>query len=341
MRDLSISKRFYAGRSAAWPTTRVLIYPFFFVAVYLTWACYMAMGDHWHLLSDFWQMPLTMAFGSMVAGSTPTGGGAVAFPVCTKLLAMPPSQASTFGLMIQSIGMTSAALFIWYRRIPVLWNVVLYASIGGLIGLVISVLFVQMPESYPRLLFTTTVTLFGVALIYSRFFMCRSGNARIARFGPLQRAEFLLLGLIGGLISDATGSGVDIVVFMTLALSYQLVDRVSIPTTVVCMAINSLVGFTLHATVVQDVGTVWNYWLASVPIVAIGAPLGTFLMTRCSSNVIFSLILFLITADLISTITVVHFDFQMLEVAGNLALICMLIFALMIYRGQRVLIDAA
>lgn len=340
MQDLGISKRFHPDGSAAWTPPRVFVYPFFIVAVYLTWACYMAMGDHWHLLSDFWQMPLTMVFGSMVAGSTPTGGGAVAFPVFTKLLAIPPSQASTFGLMIQSIGMTSAALFIWHRRIPVLWDVVRYASIGGLIGSVISVLFVQMPESYPRLLFTTTATLFGVALIYSRFFMRRSGNTRIARFGPIQRTEFLLLGLVGGLISDATGSGIDIVVFMTLALSYQLVDRASIPTTVVCMAINSLIGFALHATVVQDVGTVWNYWLASVPIVAIGAPLGTFLMTRCSSNALFALILFLIGADLVSTITVVHFDFQMLEVAADLALGCMVVFALMIYRGQRVLIDA-
>ena len=65
-------------------------------------------------------MSLTMTAGSFVAGATPTGGAAVAFPVFTKVLQIPTNEARTFGLMIQSIGMTSAALFILQKRLTIL-----------------------------------------------------------------------------------------------------------------------------------------------------------------------------------------------------------------------------
>lgn len=53
-----------------------------------------------------------MLFGSMVAGGTSMGGGAVAFPVLTKLLEVPPHEAKVFALAIQSVGMTAATLTI-------------------------------------------------------------------------------------------------------------------------------------------------------------------------------------------------------------------------------------
>jgi hypothetical protein len=49
-------------------------------------------------------MSLTMIFGSMVAGATSEGGGAVAFPVMTLALKIPPSIARDFSLMTQSCG---------------------------------------------------------------------------------------------------------------------------------------------------------------------------------------------------------------------------------------------
>jgi len=49
-------------------------------------------------------MSFTMIFGSMVAGATSEGGGAVAFPVMTLALKVPPSVARDFSLMCQSFG---------------------------------------------------------------------------------------------------------------------------------------------------------------------------------------------------------------------------------------------
>ena len=56
-----------------------------------------------------WYMSITMIFGSMVAGATPEGGGAIAFPVMTLALGVKPSVARDFSFMIQSVGMTASS----------------------------------------------------------------------------------------------------------------------------------------------------------------------------------------------------------------------------------------
>ena len=71
-----------------------------------------------HLLID-WKVALTMVFGSMVGGGTSEGGGAIAFPIFTKLLHIAPSDARNFSLAIQSVGMGAASLSILYLRVPI------------------------------------------------------------------------------------------------------------------------------------------------------------------------------------------------------------------------------
>ena len=62
-----------------------------------------------------WYYPAVMVVGAFVAGSTPEGGGAVAFPVLSVFLSIDRVLARDFSLMIQSIGMTSASLFVLTR----------------------------------------------------------------------------------------------------------------------------------------------------------------------------------------------------------------------------------
>ncbi len=94
------------------------IYPLALFAVVITWACYMTLTQKWSLIADFWPASVTMAFGSFIAGSTPAGGGAVAFPVFTKILGVSTATARTHALMIQAVGMSMASLFILSRGIP-------------------------------------------------------------------------------------------------------------------------------------------------------------------------------------------------------------------------------
>ena len=60
-------------------------------------------------LVTHWEAAVTMIFGSIVAGGTSMGGGAVAFPVFTKVLQVLPHEAKVFSLAIQSVGMGAAS----------------------------------------------------------------------------------------------------------------------------------------------------------------------------------------------------------------------------------------
>ena len=62
------------------------------------------------------------------------GGAAVAFPVFTKVFQIPSADARTFGLMIQSFGMTMASITILLRRTPLMPRVLLWSCVGGAIG---------------------------------------------------------------------------------------------------------------------------------------------------------------------------------------------------------------
>ena len=81
-------------------------------AATVAWLVYVLSAGELDRLSHHWESAFTMIFGSFLAGSSPEGGGAVAFPVFTKVLEVPAQVARTFSLSIQAVGMTMAALII-------------------------------------------------------------------------------------------------------------------------------------------------------------------------------------------------------------------------------------
>jgi len=60
--------------------------------------------NYFTYFADRYLLTITMIFGSMIAGMTSEGGGAVAFPVMTLALDISPAVARDFSLMIQSCG---------------------------------------------------------------------------------------------------------------------------------------------------------------------------------------------------------------------------------------------
>ena len=76
------------------------------------WVVFVLASGHVGRVSDQWRAALTMVFGSFVAGFTPQGGGAVAFPVFSKIIEIPPEIARTFSLSIQATGMVMASVII-------------------------------------------------------------------------------------------------------------------------------------------------------------------------------------------------------------------------------------
>jgi uncharacterized membrane protein YfcA len=128
----------------------------------------------WYLLPDtpplwtlnkHWPISMTMILGSFVAGATSESGGSVAFPVFTKLLAIPAAQAKIFSLAIQSVGMGSALVTIMLLRIRVEWRAVFWAVPGAVAMLPAGfALAEQLPASGVRMLFTVVQSSFALSL---------------------------------------------------------------------------------------------------------------------------------------------------------------------------------
>lgn len=281
------------------------------------WGYSMFQHNLWSLILEFWPMGLTMSLGSFVAGSTPAGGAAVAFPVFTKVLHVEPSDARTFGLMIQSVGMTMASLFIVTKGIPIDWRIIRWGAAGGILGLISAAFCFPDLEDYPRIIFTCITTSLAVTIIFLQWYLKQKHDSLDLVWKTRQRLHFLGIGFVGGIISSLTGSGVDMTLYIVMTLGYGLAERLAVPTTVVCMATVSVVGFFLHKDFLSDVNpVVWSYWTVCVPIVAVGAPLGAWVASRISRELLIRLIIFLAVLDLVSTIWLVRMDGGRIIVMG-------------------------
>lgn len=296
----------------------------------------MSMANKWTLFLDYWPASLTMSLGSFVAGATAEGGAAVAFPVFTKALHIPSSDARTFGLMIQSFGMTMASVMIYVQRVKVLPRVIGWVSLGGILGQVVGAYLVTIPDPYPKILFTFVATAFGVVMIISRWFMNWSPRDEIDSWNHSKRVLFMLVGITGGIFAAQTGSGIDMLTFIVLTLAFGLNEKISTPTTVVIMGLNSVVGFFIHGALLQDIGGMWNHWLVAVPVVVVGAPLGAYVAHRVSRDSIIIFLLTLITIELVTTLWLVPFaNLTQVIFTATAVCICTVFFWLMLsYRKK-------
>lgn len=247
------------------------------IFVWCIWALFMAENNYWYLFQDNWFMSVTMALGSFIAGSTCMGGGAIAFPVMTLGFGMDAQLARDFSLMIQSVGMVSASLIIIYLRIAVEWRAIMYASIGGVFGVITGIDLVspELASAYTKIFFVSFWLGFSTVLFLINRNRARMVCTNIRNIDIGDRFLLLVTGFLGGIVSGLTGSGLDIVTFAILVLVFSLHEKVATPSSVILMAINSVAGFFWREGF--DGGTMagaWNYWWVCVPVVVVGAPLG-------------------------------------------------------------------
>ncbi|MHC4943347.1 MAG: sulfite exporter TauE/SafE family protein [Planctomycetota bacterium] len=260
------------------------------LVVWGIWLALMLIDNRFYLFLTEWFMSVTMVFGSFVAGSTSAGGGAVAFPVMTLGFDISPACARNFSMAIQSVGMTAAAFAIWRCKIPVERNSLVFSTLGGAIGIVLGT-FLIVPfftnPAYTKMFFASFWLSFAAALYLVNRDRKRVIYYRIVDFKPLRAGSVLVLaGVVGGIVTSITGSGLDILTFSLLTLRYRISESVATPTSVVLMAFNSIAGFLTHLFLVptpQDGIKYWmgdfqvealHYLLVCIPIVVIGAPAG-------------------------------------------------------------------
>jgi len=124
------------------------------------------------LLADafgtYFPLSIAMVFGSLIAGSTPLGGGIVAFPVSVLAIKFAPSQGRDFSLLIQSCGMTAASYLVMLTRPTVLRDhgvLIAKTSFFNVLGLVIGT-FTKIPPFPVMCTYTTSVVCFAITLLY-------------------------------------------------------------------------------------------------------------------------------------------------------------------------------
>src|ERR1700761_5114840 len=128
----------------------------------LVWIAWAAVGGQaaFHALVANWRVAVTMVFGSLVGGGTSEGGGAVAFPVFTKVLHIAAPKARLFTYAIQSVGMSAASLTILYLRVPIERRLLLLAAPAGTIGVILSATEIapSVNSSVVRVFFTVALS---------------------------------------------------------------------------------------------------------------------------------------------------------------------------------------
>ena len=136
------------------------------ISFWTAWLTILGYQEAFHHLISNWQIALTMLFGSIIAGGTSIGGGAVAFPVFTKLLHIPIHDAKVFSLAIQSVGMSAASLAICLTGIRVEWQVIRWGSLGGFLGIFLGLGYLApvLPPDVLKMSFTIMLGSFAMTL---------------------------------------------------------------------------------------------------------------------------------------------------------------------------------
>lgn len=300
------------------------------ISVWFLWLGLLGPADALAALANGWEVALTMVFGSFVAGASSVGGGAVAFPVLTKWLEVEPQSAKLFSLAIQSVGMTSASILIWRMGLPVHWKAVRFSSLGGMAGISISLIYLApaLPTNDTRVFFTALQAAFAIALLLK--LSQRTGGTALSELTgePKSPSEeqlriksrdtlvLVVAGFCGGLASGVVGCGIDLVVFSVLVLRFGVCEKIATPTSVIIMAMNSVVGIIVYTVTSGPIPDgVFQMWLSAVPVVVLGAPIGAYCCAQVHRRTVARFLVFLILVEVGSTLLLIPIRGQTLLVA--------------------------
>jgi uncharacterized membrane protein YfcA len=227
-----------------------------------------------------WPMALVMIVGSLVAGSTPMGGGAVSFPVLVLALGVAPESARNFGLVIQALGMTSAMIFIFCRHVPVQGRLLGWTMVGAAGGMLLGTVVVapHVASNFVKLTFACMWMSFAVlTIVKNREFCSITGTRTVTRQAAMSVGLFV--GIIGGVIASVIGNGVEMILYVALVLLYRCDLKIAVPTAVSAMAVTSVIGVAARLYVGNISSDVMMKFLAAGPLVIFGAPIGTYIVS--------------------------------------------------------------
>jgi len=258
---------------------RSAVFRFWFFGALGLWAWLFWNFNSLGFLAEHWYYPAVMVLGAFVAGLTPEGGGAVAFPVLSVFFQIDRVLARDFSLMIQSVGMTSASVFILSRAERAAFKPLVAFLPVCFCGFVAGMFFLQgIPVYLIQALFLSLITTFTLAYVLGKH---RGEGSEI---GKLRSGDFLWLAVVlflGGICASLFGTGADILIYTLLVTRFRMRERVATEMSIVLMASMSLLGFGYRHFVE---GAISEYqvrtWLCAFPVVLFMAPFGAFILSR-------------------------------------------------------------
>ena len=289
-------------------------------------------------VADQWEAAVTMLFGSFLAGSSPEGGGAVAFPVLTKALDVAAPTARSFGLFIQAVGMSMAVVAIVLNRRPLHRRAAVGGTAAAIVGfLLATVIGNDFDQPFaPSIMGVGFVkATFSIVLATTSILMIRhlrhddAVDHRELTWNRRLDLGVVVAALAGGVLSALTGTGANIVVFLFLVVLADVSPKVALPTAITVMAAVSVVGFAVlglgdghldvsvvDMRVVEVGGAVTDLpaaqadllamWLAAVPVVVWGAPLGSLAASLVSERVLVRFVAVLAAIEVVTTVILVE-----------------------------------
>jgi uncharacterized membrane protein YfcA len=252
-----------------------------FIGMLVVWAGLFYTYNHVEFLLEHWYYPTIMVLGAFVAGLTPEGGGAVAFPVLSVFLNIDRVLARDFSLMIQSIGMTSASVYILSNRDndlkaykPLLWFVPI-CFVGFVIGMLT---LQQMPVFVIQGLFLSLITTFALAYYKSNH---RGHRPRLEAKGKVDHLRLLIILLLGGMCASLFGTGADIILYTLLVTRFRLKEKVATHLSIMVMASISVLGYLYRHYIDHGLSSYQvQTWLCAYPVVLFMAPFGTYILSK-------------------------------------------------------------
>ncbi len=290
-----------------------LPYPYiaFILVVLIGWMSYVVASDLdiLTIMKEQAGVMITMIFGAFIAGSSPEGSAAIAYPVFTLYLDIAPATTRNFSFAIQSFGMTAASIYILSKRISVDWKYILYVSLGGLFGLLFGTYYVVPLVNPPvaKMLFVSLWLSFGIVLFIKNR---RPDRVIYDKLLGLTRKDFMLLiafGFVGGIISSLFGTGINIFTFCLMVVYYHINEKIATASSIIIMTIETILGFVLHRHVLNDFNQEsFDMWIACIPLVIFMAPLGSFMLSKFTRLQLATLLYCILFVQFIGAIWVIR-----------------------------------
>lgn len=261
------------------------LFRFWLIVALVAWVSLFISFNDLKFLTEHWFYPAIMVLGAFVAGVTPEGGGVVAFPVLNIFIGIERTMARDFSLMIQSIGMTSASIFILTHSSnniraykPMLWLIPV-SFMGFIVGM-------QVLQSIPvviiQALFLSLIATFAVIYYLSD----HRGNERTLKltkkFDHLITIPILFL---GGMCASLFGTGADIILYTLLVTRFGMQEKIATHMSIMMMAGISILGFAYRHF--YDAGLTQyqvQTWLCAYPVVLFMAPLGAYVLKHLNKE---------------------------------------------------------